>query len=48
MSTIRHADKIIVLENGSISQFGTHEDLLNQPEGIYRNLYETLKVEERA
>jgi len=48
MSTIRHADKIIVLENGKISQYGTHQQLLNQPEGIYRKLYETLKVEERA
>ncbi|MEJ2279948.1 MAG: ABC transporter ATP-binding protein [Candidatus Lokiarchaeota archaeon] len=48
MSTVRHADKIIVLDNGCISQFGSHHELINQTEGIYRKLYKTLKVEERA
>ncbi|TFG00191.1 MAG: ABC transporter ATP-binding protein [Promethearchaeota archaeon] len=47
LSTVRHADKILVLENGKVSQFGTHEELITQKEGIYRKLYSTLKVEER-
>jgi len=47
LSSVRNADRIIVLENGTIAQIGTHEELLNQ-EGIYNKLYNTLKVEERA
>ncbi len=47
ISTVRHADRIIVLENGNIIQSGTHEELLKQ-EGIYKKLYLTLKIEERA
>lgn len=48
LSTVRHADRIMVLENGEISQFGNHEDLMIQEDGIYKKLYLTLKVEERA
>jgi ATP-binding cassette subfamily B protein len=47
LSSVRNADKIIVLDKGSISQFGTHEQLMQQ-EGIYKNLYLTLEVEEKA
>jgi ATP-binding cassette subfamily B protein len=44
---VRNADRILILNNGEIAQLGTHEELMSQ-EGIYRNLYLTLKVEERA
>lgn len=37
ISTARRADKIIVLENGRITQTGTHADLLEQP-GYYRDV----------
>lgn len=37
-STIR-ADKIIVLENGKITQAGVHQDLILE-EGLYRRIYE--------
>jgi ATP-binding cassette subfamily B multidrug efflux pump len=47
LSSIRHADRIVILEKGKIVQIGTHEQLLDQ-EGIYKNLYLTLKAEERA
>ena len=47
LSSVRNADRILVLNNGEIAQLGTHEELMSQ-EGIYRNLYLTLKVEERA
>ena len=39
LSTVRHADRIIVLEGGSIADSGTHEDLLSRL-GTYRRLYE--------
>lgn len=38
VSSARNADKIIVLENGSISQQGTHNQLINT-EGPYKELY---------
>jgi subfamily B ATP-binding cassette protein MsbA len=39
LSTVRRADRIIVLENGKIADQGTHEDLLTRL-GTYRRLYE--------
>lgn len=40
MSTIRHADKILVLDEGRVKEFGTHEELLQVEGGKYRELYE--------
>ncbi len=48
LSSIRNADRIIVLDNGEIAQIGTHEELMAQESGIYKKMYLTLKVEERA
>jgi len=48
LSTVRHADRIMVMENGRISQLGSHQDLMSQENGIYKKLYLTLKVEERS
>ena len=41
LSTILQADKIMALKDGVIAQQGTHEELLEIEDGIYRQLYET-------
>ena len=38
LSTIRNADSIIVMDNGSVAETGTHEDLVVLG-GIYSNLW---------
>jgi ABC-type multidrug transport system fused ATPase/permease subunit len=48
LSTVRNADRILVLDKGELSQFDTHDNLMNDKKGIYYKLYTTLKVEERA
>ncbi|MFA5827784.1 MAG: ABC transporter ATP-binding protein [Candidatus Shapirobacteria bacterium] len=39
-STIRRADKIIVMDKGKIAETGTHQELLEIDNGIYRKLWE--------
>lgn len=39
LSTIQHADNIIVMHKGKIREMGTHQELLKQ-NGIYKKLYE--------
>ncbi|MGO1246822.1 MAG: ABC transporter ATP-binding protein [Oceanisphaera sp.] len=38
LSSVRQADRVLVFEDGKISQSGTHYELLEQ-EGLYRTLY---------
>ena len=40
IASVQDADKIIVLDNGTLNGFGTHEDLLKTNE-IYREVYES-------
>ena len=44
LSTIQHADKIIVMHKGEIRERGTHQELL-QRKGMYRKLYDLQLVE---
>jgi ATP-binding cassette subfamily B protein len=39
ITTAKQADKIIVLENGKVSQIGTHESLVKE-EGLYQKLWD--------
>lgn len=39
LSTIQHADKIIVMHHGEIKESGTHQELLAK-DGLYKKLYE--------
>lgn len=43
LSTVKHADHILVLQEGKIIQSGTHDKLL-QEEGMYRRLVEMQEV----
>jgi ABC-type multidrug transport system fused ATPase/permease subunit len=38
LSTIRSADQILVLDNGVITEQGTHQELLSLENGLYKNL----------
>ncbi len=40
LATIREADRIVVIEHGAVVESGTHTDLLNNKEGLYRRLSE--------
>ena len=46
LSTIQHADRIIVMQKGEIKESGSHQTLLQQ-KGIYRSLYE-LQYDEKT
>lgn len=45
-STIRHADKIIVLDDGEMAGIGTHDELLKSSE-VYKEIYYSQYPEER-
>jgi len=40
LSTVRKADKIFVLKDGTIYEQGTHEELLKKEGGLYKHLHE--------
>lgn len=41
LSTVRNADKIVVINNGEIVESGTHKQLLEKENSIYAALYKT-------
>ena len=44
LSTLRDADKLIVIEHGKVAEEGTHKELLSREDGVYHKLY-TLQLE---
>lgn len=47
LSTLRKADKLIVLEKGEIVEMGAHEELDAKPDGVYAKLLRT-QVEQKS
>ncbi|MGH9457976.1 MAG: ABC transporter ATP-binding protein [Thermoanaerobaculia bacterium] len=47
LSTVRRADRILVLESGAVVESGTHDELMAE-KGLYRKLYEMQFLEDEA
>ena len=47
LSTVRRADRIVVLDDGRIAEMGAHQELLRF-DGIYRRLYDLQFAEEEV
>ena len=41
LSTVRNANKIVVINHGSIAEIGSHDELMHKENSIYASLYKT-------
>jgi ATP-binding cassette subfamily B multidrug efflux pump len=48
LSTVRDADRIVVLNHGRIAELGTHGELMDIANGLYQRLYLLQQLEEAA
>ena len=44
LATLKHMDRILILESGEITEEGTHEQLLLNLKGLYKKLWEGQKI----
>ncbi len=47
LSTVRHADLIVALDDGQVAELGTHETLIDRPGGVYARLHALQMLDER-
>src|SRR5690606_7899566 len=40
ISSLKHADEILVIENGKVIERGTHDELLRKENGAYKRIYD--------
>jgi ABC transporter fused permease/ATP-binding protein len=48
LSTIRNADKIVVIDKGEVAESGTHDELIQVENGIYQHLYTLQSMKQEA
>lgn len=48
LSTVRRADLIVALEKGRVAEVGTHDTLVNRPDGVYAKLYALQAFDDRG
>jgi ATP-binding cassette subfamily B multidrug efflux pump len=47
ISTVKEANKIVLLDGGFVRQVGTHEELIADRRGAYRKFYEQQQLQEK-
>ena len=43
LSTVRNADKIALIADGHVLEFGSHDELVQKPDGRYKRLFDSSK-----
>lgn len=44
LSTLKHMDRILIIDKGKIIEEGTHQELLNSHKGLYKKLWKFQEV----